>query len=80
MSTEFLDKARQIDFDRLNALVSERIAALKLYITNIDKAEGDKALLHDAICRDLVLPCVFTLANFIEVVNVNVLEEESNEG
>lgn len=74
MSTEFLDKARQIDFDRLNALVSERIAALKLYITNIDKAEGDKAL-HDAICRDLVLPCVFTLANFIEAVNVNVQEE-----
>jgi hypothetical protein len=71
MTTKNLNIVQLIDFDRLDTLVSERIGALKLYAQNIDKAEGSKEL-HDAICRDLILPCVGLLTNFIESVKVNV--------
>ena len=74
MTLENIEKVRRIDFDRLNALVSERIKALKLYVKNIDKANGDPAV-HDAICRDLVMPCVHMLAQFIEAVKVDVVDE-----
>ena len=73
MTTKNLEIVQRIDFDRLDTLVSERIGALKLYAQNIDKAEGSKEL-HDAICRDLILPCVGLLTNFIESVKVNVGE------
>ena len=76
MSTEWIEKARQVDFDRLDTLVGERIAALRLYVENIDKAEGDQVM-HDAICRDLVFPCIYTLAQFIESVNVNIGQEKA---
>jgi hypothetical protein len=74
MTTKNLNIVQLIDFDRLDTLVSERIGALKLYAQNIDKAEGSKEL-HDAICRDLILPCVGLLTNFIESVKVNVEED-----
>lgn len=74
MTTKNLNIVQLIDFDRLDTLVSERIGALKLYAQNIDKAEGSKEL-HDAICRDLILPCVGLLTNFIESVKVNVGED-----
>ncbi len=74
MTTKNLEIVQRIDFDRLDTLVSERIGALKLYAQNIDKAEGSKEL-HDAICRDLILPCVGLLTNFIESVKVNVEED-----
>jgi len=73
MTTKNLEIVQRIDFDRLDTLVSERIGALKLYAQNIDKAEGGKDL-HDAICRDLILPCVGLLTNFLESVKVNVGE------
>ena len=73
MTTKNLEIVQRIDFDRLDTLVSERIGALKLYAENFDKAEGSKEL-HDAICRDLILPCVGLLTNFIESVKVNVGE------
>lgn len=73
MTTKNLEIVQRIDFDRLDKLVSERIGALKLYVQNIDKAEGREEL-HDAICRDLILPCVGLLTNFIESVKVNVGE------
>ena len=73
MTTKNLEIVQLIDFDRLDTLVSERIGALKLYAQNIDKAEGSKEL-HDAICRDLILPCVGLLTNFIESVKVNIEE------
>ena len=73
MTTKNLEIVQRIDFDRLDTLVSERIGALKLYAQNIDKAEGSKEL-HDAICRDLILPCVGLLTNFIESVKVNIEE------
>jgi len=73
MTTKNLEIVQLIDFDRLDTLVSERIGALKLYAQNIDKAEGGKDL-HDAICRDLILPCVGLMTNFLESVTVNVGE------
>ncbi|HNA67242.1 MAG TPA: hypothetical protein PLD21_06280 [Rhodocyclaceae bacterium] len=55
MEHKNIDFVRRIDFDRLDMVVSERIGALKLYAQNIDKAtEGPE--IHDAICRDLILP------------------------
>ena len=74
MTTKNLEIVQLIDFDRLDTLVSERIGALKLYAENIDKAEGSKEL-HDAICRDLILPCVGLLTNFLESVKVNAGED-----
>jgi|CXWK01.1.fsa_nt_gi hypothetical protein len=74
MTTKNLEIVQLIDFDRLDTLVSERIGALKLYAQNIDKAEGSKEL-HDAICRDLILPCVGLLTSFLESVKVNVGED-----
>ena len=74
MTTKNLNIVQLIDFDRLDTLVSERIGALKLYAQNIEKAEASKEL-HDAICRDLILPCVGLLTNFIESVKVNVEED-----
>ena len=74
MTTKNLEIVQRIDFDRLDTLVSERIGALKLYAQNIGKAEGGKEL-HDAICRDLILPCVGLLTNFLESVKVNIAED-----
>ena len=74
MTTKNLEIVQRIDFDRLDTLVSERIGALKLYAQNIEKAEGGKEL-HDAMCRDLILPCVGLLTNFLESVKVNVGED-----
>lgn len=74
MTTKNLEIVQRIDFDRLDTLVSERIGVLKLYAQNIEKAEGGKEL-HDAICRDLILPCVGLLTNFLESVKVNIAED-----
>ena len=64
-----IEMVSRIDFDRLDMLVSERIGVLKLYAQNIDKAEGSPGL-YDAICRDLILPCAYTLTQFIESVKL----------
>ena len=69
MEHKNIETVKRIDFDRLDMLVSERIAALKLYAHNIDKAEGSNEV-HDAICRDLILPCVYTLTQFLESVTL----------
>jgi hypothetical protein len=73
---EWLEKAKRIDFDRLAMLTSERIAILRIYVQNIDKAEGGEAV-HDAICRDLIFPCIGLLANFIESVSIDVGREDA---
>jgi hypothetical protein len=65
-----IDTAQRIDFDRLDMLVSERIGVLKLYVQNIDKAVEDKSV-HDALCRDLIMPCIGLLAQFVESVTIN---------
>ncbi len=74
MEHKNIDFVRRIDFDRLDMVVSERIGALKLYAQNIDKAEGGEEV-HDAICRDLILPCVYTLTQFLEAVKLDEVKQ-----
>ena len=65
---ENLEKVKRLDFDRLDSLVSERLGALKIYAQNVGQTESD---VHDAICRDLILPCVYILAQFLESVKID---------
>ena len=65
-----LDLVSRIDFDQLDSLVSERVAALKLYAQNLDKIAAGKEA-HEAICRDLILPNVSLLMQFLESVSIN---------
>lgn len=69
---ENIEKVKRLDFDRLDSLVSERLGALKIYAQNVGQTESD---VHDAICRDLILPCVYILAQFLDSVKI----EESND-
>lgn len=69
MTNENIELVRRMDYDRLDALVSERIGALKLYAESIGNAGTDEAA-HDAICRDLILPAVALLVQFVQSVEV----------
>ena len=62
---ENIEKVKRLDFDRLDMLVSERLGALKLLAQGIQDTE-----LQDAVCRDLILPCVYLLAQFLESVKI----------
>ena len=64
-----IETVKRLDFDRLDTVVSERIGALKLLAQGMTKRE-----VNDDICRDLILPCVYMLAQFIESVQI----EEKN--
>jgi hypothetical protein len=68
-----IETVKQLDFDRLDSLVSERLGALKIYAQNVGQTES---AVHDAICRDLILPCVYTLVEFLESVKIE--DEEKN--
>ena len=70
-----IEKVKRLDFDRLDMLVSERLGALKIYAQSVGKTESD---VHDAICRDLILPCVYLLAEFLESVKID--DKEKNGG
>lgn len=74
MTHKNLEIVQSINFDRLDMLVSERIGALKLYAQNIDKAKEGKDI-HDAICRDLIMPCVGLLTNFLEAVKLDEVKQ-----
>ena len=67
MEYKNIETVKQLDFDRLDSLVSERLGALKIYAQNVGQTESD---VHDAICRDLILPCVYTLVEFLESVKI----------
>ncbi len=69
---ENIEKVKRLDFDRLDSLVSERLGALKIYAQTVGQTES---AVHDAICRDLILPCVYLLAEFLESVKI----EDSND-
>lgn len=69
-----MSTVRRIDFDRLDALVSERIGAMKLFSGSLNSVESTEAHLYNAICRDLVLPAVYMLANFLDSVKIDHLE------
>ena len=71
MKYENIEKVKRLDFDRLDMLVSERIGALKLLAQGIQDTE-----LQDAVCRDLILPCVYTLAQFLDSVKIGAEEKK----
>ena len=66
MKYENIETVKRLDFDRLDAVVSERIGALKL----LAQGMGERQV-NDDICRDLILPCVYTLAQFIDSVKID---------
>ena len=72
MEYENIEKVKRLDFDRLDMLVSERIGALKMLAQGMQERE-----VNDEICRDLILPCVYMLAQFLESVKI---DEEKNGG
>ena len=63
---ENIEKVKRLDFDRLDMLVSERLGALKLLAQGITERE-----VNDDICRDLILPCVYLLAQFLDSVKID---------
>ena len=65
-----IEKVKRLDFDRLDVLVSERLGALKLLAQGMTESD-----VHDAVCRDLILPCVYLLAQFLESVKIGDKEE-----
>ena len=71
MEYENIEKVKRLDFDRLDMLVSERIGALKLLAQGITERE-----VNDEICRDLILPCVYLLAQFLESVKIDDKEKK----
>ena len=68
-----IEKVKRLDFDRLDVVVSERIGALKLLAQGMTERE-----VNDDICRDLILPCVYLLAQFLEAVKID--DKEANNG
>ena len=68
---ENIEKVKRLDFDHLDLLVSERIGALKLLAQGMNERE-----VNDNICRDLILPCVYILAQFLDSVKIE--DEEKN--
>ena len=66
-----IQKVKRLDFDRLDVLVSERLGALKLLAQGMTERE-----VNDEICRDLILPCVYLLAEFLEAVKIDDKEEK----
>ena len=66
MKYENIEKVKRLDFDHLDMLVSERIGALKLLAQGITERE-----VNDEICRDLILPCVYLLAQFLDSVKID---------
>ena len=69
---ENIEKVKRLDFDRLDMLVSERLGALKLLAQGMTDSD-----VHDAVCRDLILPCVYLLAEFLESVKIGDKEENT---
>tara|TARA_R110002126_G_scaffold20793_2_gene76234 strand:+ start:217 stop:426 length:210 start_codon:yes stop_codon:yes gene_type:complete len=65
MKYDNIETVKRLDFDRLDMLVSERIGALKLLAQGMTERE-----VNEEICRDLILPCVYTLTQFIESVKI----------
>ena len=71
MKYDNIEKVKRLDFDRLDVVVSERIGALKL----LAQGMGERQV-NDDICRDLILPCVYTLAQFLESVKIEEKKDD----
>ena len=68
---ENIEKVKRLDFDHLDMLVSERIGALKLLAQGMTERE-----VNEDICHDLILPCVYILAQFLESVKIGENNDE----
>jgi len=71
MKFKNIETVKRLDFDHLDMLVSERIGALKLLAQGMTERQ-----VNDDICRDLILPCVYLLTQFLESVEI---EEKKND-
>ena len=71
MKYENIEKVKRLDFDRLDMLVSERLGALKMLAQGMTERE-----VNDDICRDLILPCVYLLAQFLDSVKIGAEEKK----
>ena len=65
MKYKNIKTVKRLDFDQLDTGVSERIGALRQLAQGMTETD-----VNDAICRDLILPCVYALAQFIESVEI----------
>jgi hypothetical protein len=65
MIYENIETVKRLDFDQLDTVVSERIGALRQLAQGMTERQ-----VNDDICRDLILPCVYALAQFIESVEI----------
>ena len=72
MNYKNIETVKRLDFDQLDTVVSERIGALKLLAQGMTDRQ-----VNDDICRDLILPCVYALAQFIESVEIEEKRLES---
>ena len=86
-TTPNLDTAQRVDFDRLGALVAERITALRFVVSGLDTLQPTPAgaaqlpnidAVKDAICRDMVMPWVHLLAQFVQATQVQ--EHDADDG
>ena len=71
MKYDNIETVKRLDFDHLDMLVSERIGALKLLAQGVQESA-----VNEEICRYLILPCVYTLAQFIESVKIEDKESK----
>ena len=71
MKYKNIEKVKRLNFDHLDMAVSERLGALKLLAQGMTESD-----VHDDVCRDLILPCVYLLAEFLESVKIE--DEEKN--
>ena len=70
MNYKNIETVKRLDFDQLDTVVSERIGALKLLAQGMTDRQ-----VNDDICRDLILPCVYALAQFIESVEIEAKKD-----
>jgi len=69
-----IEIVKRLDFDHLDMLISERLAALKLLQPRMTETD-----LNEDICRDLILPWVYVLTQFLECVKIdNIDDKEKN--
>ena len=65
MKYENIGTVKRLDFDHLDMLGSEIIGALKLLALGVQESD-----VHDAICRHLLLLCVYAPTQSIESVHI----------
>lgn len=76
MQTEnYASKVSRLDWDALRAHVDSRITALQLTAENLDRIDGATPATGEAMCRDLIWPCILLLAQFLEAVQVKEGEQ-----